>query len=69
MVKKQKSGELFCITEEEVYNVAESMNIAKEKITSKVMHHVREALEDGLSDWPILVKDALTDVLEEKKEK
>jgi cytidylate kinase len=63
MAKKQRYEELYCITEEDVFNVAEDMAIQKEKITPEVMRKVRQALDEGLDGWAYIVEGALSEVL------
>jgi hypothetical protein len=68
MAKKQKYEELYCITEEDVYNIAEDMDILKGKITPEVMQKIREALDKGLDDWANIVEDALSEILGVEKQ-
>lgn len=68
MVVKKKYEGLYCITEEDVYNIAEDMDIPKEKITSGVMKKVRDALDEGLDGWANIVEDALSETLGVEKQ-
>lgn len=63
MAKKQRYEELYCVTEEDVFNIAEDMDVPKEKITPEVMKKVRDALDEGLDGWANIVEDALSKAL------
>ncbi len=60
MAKRQRYEELYCITTEDVYNIAEDIDVPKEKITPEVMKKVRDALDEGLDGWANIVEDALS---------
>ena len=63
MAKKQRYEELYCITEEDVFNIAEDMDIPKKKINPEIMVKVRKALDEGLDNWANIVEDALSEIL------
>lgn len=68
MAKLPKNQELYCITEEDVFNVAEEMDILKEKITPGVMKKVSDALDEGLDGWANIVEDTLSEILGVEKQ-
>lgn len=67
MARKPKYEVLYCITEEDVFNVAEELGISKEKITLEVMQKVKEALEEGMNDWNYIIDSKLCEILNIEK--
>ena len=50
---------IFILLGQDIMDVAKTMRIPKEAITNDVLRQVKKGVEWGLSDWSVVVEDAI----------
>jgi hypothetical protein len=63
MPQNNQDKKIYYITEGDVYQIADDLDIPKEKITREVMENVAKALGEGLDNWSNIVEEALNKAL------
>ena len=55
----KKDEVIFILTKEDIVDVAKTIGIPKEAITNDVLSQVEKGVEWGLSNWSVVVEDAI----------
>ena len=55
----KKDEVIFILAKEDIVDVARTMRIPKEAITNDVLSQVKKGVEWGLSNWSVVVEDAI----------
>ena len=60
----KKDEVIFILTKKDIVDVARTMGLPREAITNDVLRQVKKGVEWGLSNWSVVVEDAINMALE-----